>query len=154
MPSILIPIEFPSGLRIEPEVGFLSGSWNADSENEQLESNTGSFLVGFGVFTLRRSREGVLYLGARLGGLVGSSEDSYSMGGTTRTKTNWSGFFVAPAFGGEFLLSERFGLGAEVQLFYTSLTGKEEVDSVPDTNLSSSSLSTRTLLTARFYFGP
>jgi hypothetical protein len=120
MPSILIPIEFPSGLRIEPEVGFLSGSWNADSENEQLESNTGSFLVGFGVFTLRRSREGVLYLGARLGGLVGSSEDSYSMGGTTRTKTSWSGFFVAPAFGGEFLLSERFGLGAEVQLSYTA----------------------------------
>lgn len=74
------------------------------------------------------------------------------------------GFFVAPAIGGEYLFSDRFSLGAEVQFRHTSIKGDEvstlsglrpgvRVPSAPEAERFDTSVSTtRVLFVTRFYF--
>jgi hypothetical protein len=84
--SIYIPITLSEKFRIEPEIGLIY------SGSDVLYS------LGLGVFGLSRKSDITWYYGMRIG--------------------TWNAHFIqiAPSFGGEYYLSSRFSLGAEVQL--------------------------------------
>jgi hypothetical protein len=76
-----------------------------------------------------------------------------------------TGFFVGPVLGGEYAFSERFSLGAELQLRYTSLDTSQQqtiapamqvspttiVFPAPKISGSQSTLQTRAAVIARIY---
>ena len=133
-PAFLVPIDLASHLRLEPEIGF---SRTTFAENLQLdprilaydpfvtahsEYTSTATNIGTGVFFVDVRAKVKLQGGAR----VGYARTSFTTTGTIDDVTRLSGFFVGPAFGGEFFLSDRFSLGAEVELRYTSLDGTQE----------------------------
>jgi len=155
-PTIFVPISISSNFRIEPAIGFIQLSSDRDREPEYRSKSTSkSFHIGIGFFPVIPKEKYSLYYGTRLGFIKTSSSSEYSYSwGSHDSEESTSGFFVAPAIGGEYFLSDHFSLGGEAQVRYTSLSGEEtETNNEREvTDLSSSSTSTRALIFIRFYF--
>src|SRR5437899_8535359 len=87
--------------------------------------------IGTGVF-FAQSREKIrLHYGARFGYARTSTEftsvsrTTTAATSTTNTTTKQTGYFVGPALGGEYFLGDRFSLGAELHVRYTSTDGRQ-----------------------------
>jgi hypothetical protein len=153
-PSIFLPINVSSKLRIEPEIGFftVTSEDKTPTQNEKNKDYSDQFHFGIGIFSLKNLVSYHLYYGARLGYIHFSSYNENDMGYTIRDESSSSGFFIAPTMGGEYLFNNHFSLGGEVQVRFTSLSGEEKNDMNIVTDLSSSSISTRALVLIRCYF--
>lgn len=159
-PVIFIPVQVTDGFRLEPEIGVFHSSVKevpsgAGDDEASVNSVTG-VEIGVGVFPQTQQQDFRLYYGVRIGYARIVQEDP--LFGDTRTLT-LNGFFVAPAVGGEYLLSDRFSLGAEVQLRHTSVGGENVVagltrrDGSPVSDrIERSTSATRVLFVSRFYF--
>ena len=159
-PTILIPIQVTDGFRLEPEIGIFRSrneELGPSSRNDEAIVDTVNGVeVGVGLFPQKLQQNFRLYYGVRVGYMRIAEEGPFF--GDTRTVT-LNGFFVAPAVGGEFLFSNRFSLGAEVQFRHTSVTretvaqGLISSDGSPASEKTERSASaTRVLLISRFYF--
>ena len=153
-PSIFLPINVSSKLRIEPEIGFfmVTSDDETKTQNEKNEDYSDQFHVGIGIFPLKHLGSYTLYYGARLGYIHLSSYNEYDYGYKVRSESSSSGFYIAPGAGGEYFFNNHFSIGGEVQFRFTSLSGEEKNDMNVTTDLSSSSISTRAIVLIRCYF--
>ncbi len=186
-PLLLVPVDVGSHLRVEPEVGYTR------TTNEQTIQTTPPTLpvpipvpivtnttskqvtavpsIGTGVF-FAQSREKIrLHYGARFGYARTSTEftsvsrTTTAATSTTNTTAKQTGYFVGPALGGEYFLGERFSLGAELHVRYTSTDGRQQtvivpltppppnliVPPPPQTTTSVTTIQTRASVVARVY---
>ena len=186
-PLFLVPVDAGSHLRVEPEVGYTR------TTNEQTIQTTPPILpipipvpivtsttseqiiavssIGTGVF-FAQSREKIrLHYGARFGYARTSTEftsvsrTTTAATSTTNTTGKQAGYFVGPSLGGEYFLGDRFSLGAELHMRYTSTDGRQQsvvvpitppplnliVPSPPQTTSSVRTIQTRASVVARVY---
>ena len=159
-PVILIPVQVTEGFRLEPEIGVFRSSVkeiaSGASDDEASVNAVTGVEIGVGVFPQTLQEDFRLYYGVRFGYARIVQEDPLFR--DTRTLT-LDGFFVAPAVGGEYLFSDRFSLGAEVQLRHTSVKGENVVEgltlrdgSPASDRIERSTSATRVLFVSRFYF--
>jgi hypothetical protein len=152
-PLVLVPVDVGSHLRLEPEVGYTR------TTNEQTTQTTPPTLpvpipvpivtnttskqittvpsIGTGVFFAQPREKIRFHYGARFG-YARTSTESTSVSrtttaatSTTNTTVKQTGYFVGPALGGEYFLGDRFSLGAELHVRYTSTHGRQETVVVP-----------------------
>ena len=159
-PVILVPIQVTDRFRLEPEIGVFRSTVKEIApgarDDEASVNSVNGVEIGVGVFPQTLQQDFRLYYGIRIGYARIVQEDPLFR--DTRTLT-LDGFFVAPAVGGEYLFSDRFSLGAEVQLRHTSVEGENVVGGLtrPDGSPASdrierSTSATRVLFVSRFYF--
>lgn len=116
--TVTVPILLPS-VRLEPQLGYRQVTRSETGEDDETDT---IFEIGGGAFkTLRTYESGDIYAGGR----IGLIQRSQSSGNTTLSET---GFFIGPAFGGEYNLGEHFSLGAEAGLFYRGIPTPTEED--------------------------
>jgi hypothetical protein len=116
--TVTVPILLPS-IRLEPQIGYGLTSRSVTGEDDETDT---ILEIGGGVFkTLRTYDSASIYAGGRIG-LVHRSQTT---GNVTLSET---GFFVGPAFGGEYNLGDHFSLGAEAGLFYRGIPTPEQED--------------------------
>lgn len=172
IPNFYIPIDISPSVRITPEIGYFQTTQEYSSEYKgdyfsdkcEHETKTSMYQIGLGILAKKSTKDINLYYGIR-GGLMhvsvkeeGKCTYVYDNYWYTETETEryddeetTSGFYVGPVIGGEYFLSDRFSLGAEVQFKYCSYSIEEE-DSEDNDEYSVSSLSTKPLVFVRFYF--
>jgi hypothetical protein len=143
-PQIFVPINISPNLRIEPQFGYFKLSDDDD------QTDTSSFTLGAGVFFVKPvAQQTQLYLGGRLALNWFRDEDQ-----TSPAKFEQTNVTIAGVFGGEYLPSPWFSVGAEAQLAYTSLGDPDVTDTVgvTTTGQGGSIFSTAGLLFLRVYF--
>jgi hypothetical protein len=182
-PGFLIPIDAIAHFRIEPEIaysrskneltttssipiitpglGFTPVLVSATSTSTVTSTST---TIGTGVFFVDARDRVRLQYGARFG-YVHSSTAPAIAPSSSSTTSRQSGYFVGPAIGGEYFLADRFSLGAELHLRYTSTDIRQQFTSVispplppgaivvppPKTSSSQNTLQTRASIVARIY---
>ncbi len=152
-PLFLFPVDVGSHLRVEPEVGYTRTTNEQTTQTTPptfpvpipvsiITSTTSKQIisvpsVGTGIF-FAQSREKIrLHYGARFGYARTSTEFSSvsrattGATSTTTTTAKQTGYFVGPALGGEYFLGDRFSLGAELHVRYTSTDGRQQTVFVP-----------------------
>ncbi len=148
--SIVVPIILSEGFRLEPEVGFYRGKSTQELSGDKIENTATQYRFGVGIFPQSILESSTLYYGARVGYLSLNLREDETFGGTTTTdEATASGFFVAPAVGGEYYFSNSFCVGAEAQVLYASLSTDIKDSSV---EIKDSLISTRGLVFVRFFF--
>jgi len=116
--TVTVPLLLPS-IRLEPQIGYGLTSRSVTGDDDETDT---VLEIGGGVFkTLRTYDSASIYAGGRIG-LIHRSQTS---GNTTLSDT---GFFIGPAFGGEYNLGDHFSLGAEAGLFYRGIPTPEQED--------------------------
>lgn len=173
VPQFLVPIDVMSHLRVEPELAYWRRENRRTSDSDVIiarSSSTAQTLsstsVGAGLFLVQTREKLNLQYGARLGyvriatDIVQTSVTPAStLTGTT--SSTLPGFFVGPALGGEYFLSDRFSIGVELHLRYTSVEGPEQstltplelgiIFAPPRATTSQSTIETRAAVIARVY---
>lgn len=143
--GIVVPIVTSPTFRLEPEIGYYSAT-EKDEDGTTEESNSTSWRIGLGIFPQKTMGDFTLYYGGRIGYM--NLTETYESG-TYRYEENVSGFYIAPAVGGEHNFSDHFSIGGEVQLMYATLDGDNNQN---DDTVSLSLFTTRVLGFFRFYF--
>ena len=144
--TITVPFILSPGFRLEPEVGYFSASQKADINGTTYEESASSWSIGAGVFPQNVYGDFTLYYGGRVGYMSQTQTDE---AGTSKEEVTTSGFYIAPAIGGEHNFSDHFSIGAEAQIVYASMTNEED-DRDYDVDLTL--IDTRALVFFRFYF--
>ena len=144
--TITVPIITSPSFRLEPEVGYFSATQEATINETSVEASVSSWSIGVGIFPQKIYEEFTLYYGGRIGYI---SQKMTSEAGTSKDEETTTGFYVAPAIGGEHNFSDHFSIGAGAQIVYASLTNEED-DRDYDVDLSL--FNTRALIFFRFYF--
>jgi hypothetical protein len=134
---LALPIDFAdfsvvirgSNFRFEPTLGYFSIS-STGSSNDFSNFRLGTILA------YTNSRESMnFYYGIDIGVILTSEGD--------RSKTD---FFIGPAIGGEYMFSNNFSLGGEIQINYISIGNFNE-----DSDESTSMVSSRGKIILRWY---
>lgn len=179
-PEFLVPIDVVPTMRIEPEIGYTSTSYHQTvpvtsvlpptnlpiplPTSQTNDQTTAALTLGTGVFYQHTRDRLRLQYGGRFGYVRSTSNDTSTTtltSGPDRLQTSssrQSGYFVGPAIGGEYLIADRFSIGAELHLRYTSSDLHETITSVPSPNpipapptSSQSSWQTRASIAVRIY---
>jgi hypothetical protein len=144
--AIMVPIEMSSSFRLEPEVGFSSATDEQSSGSFTSKESTTSWRIGVGLLGMKKYSPFTLYYGARVGYITLTLTDEDDSG---TDELSSSGFYVAPALGGEHYFSDHFSLGGEAQIIYASVsTEPDEGNWEQDL----SAINTRVLVYIRFFF--
>jgi hypothetical protein len=150
--------------RIEPEFGIYSSEREASlsgitgPSTSQTESFS-STRLGISLFYRAPVAESfAILVGPRAGFVWLSSEEKVTGTDPESESTSESDFYAGAALGGEYMLSNNFGIGAEAQLNYVSL-GEPETKSTsggtdpgPRISLSRSLITSNALVFIHFYF--
>ena len=144
--TITVPFILSPSFRLEPEVGYFSASQKADINGTTYEESSSSWSIGAGIFPQNVYGDFTLYYGGRVGYMSQKQTDE---AGTSKEEVTTSGFYIAPAIGGEHNFSDHFSIGAEAQIVYASMTNEED-DRDYDVDLTL--IDTRALVFFRFYF--
>lgn len=148
--SIIVPIVMSQSFRLEPEIGFYNGKNTWELQGNKEEYTATQYRFGLGIFPQSAMKSSTIYYGARIGYLSLKLKEEETFGGVTQTdEYSTSGFFIAPAVGGEYFFSNSFSLGAEAQVMYASLSSEIEGS---DVDISDTLISTRGLVFIRFFF--
>ena len=146
--TITIPYIMSPTFRLEPEFGYTSGTQKLDGiEGSNWEATTSTMNIGIGIFPQKVYDTFTLYYGARVGYLTQKQTEEET--DTDDYEATASGFYIAPAIGGEHNFNEHFSIGAEAQFVYTSLTSEEQGQ---DYEIKLTLMNTRALVFFRFYF--
>lgn len=142
--SPVLPVDFANfsviilskNFRFEPTFGYYSYSHTSSSGSESSSSN---FRLG-AVLAYANSKASMnYYYGIDIGAILSSQSSS----STDRSKTD---FYIGPAIGGEYMFSDNFSLGGEIQVNYIKLGNFDE-----DSDASTSLVSTRGKIILRWY---
>lgn len=141
---ITLPIDFTDfsvvirtkNFRFEPTFGYFSSSYKNTISQITYESSSSNLRLGTVLAYATAIASMNLYYGINTGVIL-SSEKNESSGSssTDRSKTD---FFVGPAIGREYMFSENFSLGGEIEINYISIGNFDD-----DSDVSSSAVSTR-----------
>ena len=136
--AIYVPIHF-GNIRVEPELGFV----RVNTEEGEFSQSFSILQIGTGIFAARDQGATDLYFGGRVGITRSSQEVEIGDEDEDESSTN---FFIGPAVGAEHNFSDRFSLGGEAQILFTSI-GNVDEDDESDTSV----LRTRTVFFVRWY---
>lgn len=122
--NIRVPIDFDSGLRLEPELAYGVSSNETVDGLDEYEKMT----IAFGVYQNVWKVEKVnFYAGGRLA--ISKEKKWISAGGTTVTTTT-DNTSLQGLFGAEYMFTQDFSFGAQVGLEYQAgTTGDLDTDS-------------------------
>jgi hypothetical protein len=144
--TITVPMDLSPSFRLEPEIGFASASDEFKLNDFISEESSTSWKIGAGIFGLNKYDVFTLYYGGRVGYVTQTLKE---VSGSDSDELSSSGFYVAPAIGGEHYFSDHFSLGGEAQFVYTSIgTTPDEGDWEQDLSV----FNTRVLVFIRFFF--
>ena len=153
--TIYVPINITNNFRTELSLGYSSNDRKSATDSEANFYDGYSIETGIGLFFLKDVYEKTqIYYGCRLLYINGESKWNYSSGYNYNDKS--SGYGIVPTFGVEYLITDHFSLGGEIEFFYTNLNGKTE-ESYPDTDTvsydtNSTSSGTNGRVVLRYYF--
>jgi hypothetical protein len=156
--ALTLPIDFADfsviirgkNFRFEPTLGYFSFSSSSTSSSSGYTSESSFSNVRLGAILAFATSKGSmnLYYGIDIGVILSSESSSSSAPGSTSTDHSKTDFFVGPAIGGEYMFSDNFSLGGEIQINYISI-GEFNGDS--QTDRSESAVSSRGKIVLRWY---
>lgn len=144
--AITVPIILSPAFRLEPEIGYFNASQKASINGTTYEESVTSWTIGAGIFPQKEYEKFTIYYGGRVGYI---SQKATSEAGANKNEETSSGFYIAPAIGGEHNFSDHFSIGAEAQFVYASMTNKDDNRSY---DVDIALIDTRGLIFFRFYF--
>lgn len=155
---ITLPLDFADfsviirgkNFRFEPTLGYFSTSSSSTSSTSGYTSESDFSNVRLGAILAYATSNGSMnyYYGIDFGVILSSESSSSSAPGSTSTDESKTDFFVGPAIGGEYMFSDNFSLGGEIQINYISI-GEFNGDS--QTDVSQSAVSSRGKIVLRWY---
>jgi len=156
--ALTLPIDFADfsvtirgkSFRFEPTLGYFSYSSSVTYSNPSYTSESDFSNVRLGAILAFAASKGSMnyYYGIDIGVILSSESSSSTAPGSTSTDESKTDFFVGPAIGGEYMFSENFSLGGEIQINYISI-GQFNGDS--QTDRSESAVSSRGKIVLRWY---
>lgn len=153
---ITLPVEFvdlsvtirSKNFLFEPTFGYSSTSHSYTSLSERKhERNFSNLRLGTVLAYVNTNESLNYYYGIDLGVILTSvSNESSYLGNTETSDQSKTDFFIGPAIGGEYMFSNNFSLGGEIQVNYISFGnfGDNSDDSI-------SAISTRGKIILRWY---
>ncbi|GAB4375424.1 MAG: hypothetical protein Kow0042_20820 [Calditrichia bacterium] len=149
-PGFTVPINISPKFRLEPEIGWANFSARREDGGFRNERSGHTFQLGIGVFPMVKKNKVVIYYGGRVGYISATTEmEDIKPYDTFKYDESLSGFYLAPATGGEYYFSPHLSAGGEIQLKYTSLSGDAKNETKED--LKSSNFFLRGIVVVRFY---
>lgn len=148
------PIQLGDFIRIEPEFGIFSATTRSEGRRgaETVAATNTSTLLRFGggIFYTLNLQPVRSYFGARVG--FPSISQSLEQAGRERQTRTQNGFTIALTLGGEYLFSDRFTLGGEVQVPFSNINAPN-VNGQPEAErVNTTVLSTAVYITVRWFF--
>ena len=151
-----LPIDFADfsvvirgkNFRFEPTLGYFSTSSSSTSSGFTSESDFSNVRLGAIIAYANSSGTMNFYYGIDIGVILSSESSSSTFPGSTSSDESKTDFFVGPAIGGEYMFSDNFSLGGEIQINYISI-GQFNGDS--QTDVSQSAVSSRGKIVLRWY---
>jgi hypothetical protein len=155
--DIFIPIHFGRSFKVEPWLGLFRFKEKTEVTGFTSDEKVMQWRFGTGLYFMFPTSESfVPYVGPRIGLLLTSfSDDETFNGSSDKFELSETDLQIGLALGGEYLFSEHFSLGGEVQLNYTSIgepTIKQDGTEVTGGSLSRNLFSNAASILARFYF--
>jgi hypothetical protein len=129
--SLFIPMNISKHFRLEPEIGFSSGT----STNHSITAVS----LACGFFYLKKYDSLNFYGGIRLGLFLDHQKVTLDGLPGNTAKSSQTDILIGPAIGAEYLFAKRFSLGGEFQFNYSHFTNTNIFD-------------TRGLMFIRWYF--
>ena len=132
--------------RIEPSLGYFTGSSEGSSGEYTSEVSASNFRIGAVIAYNNSSFESMnFYYGIDVGVILSSisSSSSFSNESVDESKTD---FFIGPAIGGEYMFNRYFSLGGEINLNYISIGNYDD-----DNDSTTWLISTRGAVFVRWY---
>jgi hypothetical protein len=147
-PTIFLPINVSSRVRLEPEVGF---GWvtSTSTGSSGRTSSLSTLHVGAGAFGVASGDRHAIYYGARVAFLRYTQSSASDGEPNDYTYPAANGFFVAPTVGGEYFVSSGISIGGEAQLRVTSTTTNAARGG---SAINAKTVVTHGLITLRFWF--
>jgi hypothetical protein len=153
---ITLPIDFADfsvvvrakNFRFEPTFGYFSSSSSSTSSGTTSESKSSNLRLGTVLAYATAIASMNLYYGIDIGVILSSESSESTFPGSTSTDRSKTDFFIGPAIGGEYMFSDNFSLGGEIQINYISI-GNFNGDS--DVDVSNSAVSSRGKIILRWY---
>ena len=125
--NIRVPIDFDFGLRIEPELGFGSGT-NEDN-NQKTEYTTRTIAIG-GYYNLWAVEKVNFYAGGRLA-LTNGTRDVTNKNTGVKNANDFDDTSLQGLFGAEYMFTQDFSFGAQAGLeFKSGSYGNNDTDSI------------------------
>ncbi len=150
--TIMIPIEFGGGMRLEPELGIFRYSYKLDASTTSsgTERTANFYRFGAGLsFPVAKVEGSSLYLGPKFGLFLTGSK-TVSTGTSEVSETD---FFIAFNIGGEHAVTDAFRVFAEAQFNYLSFGNPSYTPASPTTSERSQSIIfTNAAIGMRFLF--
>jgi hypothetical protein len=151
---ITLPIDFADfsvvvrgkNFRFEPTLGYFSSSSSSTSSGYTSESKSSNLRLGTVLAYATSIVSMNLYYGIDIGVILSSESRESTFPGSTSTDRSKTDFFIGPAIGGEYMFSENFSLGGEIQINYISIGNFDD-----DSDASSSAVSSRGKIILRWY---
>jgi len=161
--GVTLPIDFANFtfiinskmIRFEPNFGFFNYSQTIDVnnpyENYKREQTISNFRIGAVIAYANAVTSVNLYYGLNIGVIISST--SADISGQESNDESKTDFFIGPAIGGEYMFSDNFSLGGEIQVNYISVGqfDQEGVDPDYTVDVSESVVSTRGMIILRWY---
>lgn len=155
-----VPIQIGAHLRVEPEIGYAhTYTFYEDNSTRDAEVNRSFLRIGTGVFYAWKADSTLrIYAGVRTGILSTSLEQNYivRLSGqvSDEYKENQASFYYAGAIGGEWLATQHFSIGAELQFahYAVGIVESRTPTLVYPRNQQYSVFTTQALIGVRFYF--
>ena len=148
---ITLPIDFADfsviirgkNFRFEPTLGYFNFSSTSSSGSESKFSN---FRLGTVLAYATAIASLNVYYGIDIGVILSSESFNSSSPGSTSTDNSKTDFFIGPAIGGEYMFSDNFSLGGEIQINYISVGNFDD-----DSDASTTGVSSRGKIILRWY---
>jgi hypothetical protein len=160
--NVFVPLNLGSHVRLEPQIGWHTGSFDEVSSDPSVPANSVSgssrvFLLGVGLLGTQQPGDGatILYYGPRIGlaWTRGNLTDASSSSSLTETRSDW---YASAVVGGEHLFSH-LSIGGEVGLSYLHRGRPHWTQSGPATFTATDTkghdLGTNATALVRWYFG-
>ena len=152
---ITLPIDFADfsviirgkNFRFEPTLGYFSSSSSSTTSEYTSESSSSNVRLGTVLAYATAIASMNLYYGIDFGVILSSesSESTFPFGSESRDESK-TDFFIGPVVGGEYMFSDNFSLGGEIQINYISIGNFND-----DSNASTSAFSSRGKIILRWY---
>jgi hypothetical protein len=151
---ITLPIDFADfsvvirakNFRFEPTLGYFSSSSSSTSSGTTYESSSSNLRLGTVLAYATAIASMNLYYGIDIGVILSSEKRESTFPGSTSTDRSKTDFFVGSIIGGEYMFSDNFSLGGEIQINYISIGEFDD-----DSDASSSAVSSRGKIILRWY---
>jgi len=151
---LALPIDFADfsviirgeSFRFEPTFGYFSTSSSSSSSGYTTESKSSNLRLGTVLAYANAMGSTNFYYGIDFGVILSSESREYNDPFVESRDESKTDFFIGPAVGGEYMFSDNFSLGGEIQINYISIGSFDG-----DSDESISAVSSRGKIILRWY---